>query len=53
MIIGEIKMNKEKINMKKLKEKSKNLVKKYKDYNIDEVGFGLIDIDDVLEEKYS
>ena len=53
MIIGEIKMNKEKVNMKKLKEKSKNLVKKYKDYDISEVGLGLMDIDDVLEEKYS
>jgi len=52
LIIGEIKIKKDKINMNNLSEKAKKLKKNYKDYKIEEIGLGLSDIDDVLENEY-
>ena len=52
LVIGEIKMKKEKINMDNLRKKSKNLIKNYKEYKVKEIGLGLSDIDKVLENEY-
>ena len=46
--ISEVKMNKEKINMRKLKEKSKNLIAKYNGYKIEYEGLSLEDIDEMI-----
>ena len=46
--IIEVKMNKEKINISKLKEKSKNLIMKFKEYDIEYDGLSLDDIDKML-----
>lgn len=46
--IIEVKMSKEKINISKLKEKSKNLIMKFKEYDIEYDGLSLEDIDKML-----
>jgi len=51
MIIGEIKINKDKVNMNKLYEKSKKLIKKYEEYEIENIGLGLLDVDEILEKE--
>ncbi|MBL7006465.1 MAG: ATPase, partial [Spirochaetia bacterium] len=51
MLLGEVKMNKQKIDMNALKNKSKNLIKNFNGYNLEYVGLGLQDIDDVLEKE--
>lgn len=48
IVISEVKMNKEKVNMIKLKEKSENLIKKYNEYEIEYEGLGIKDIDNFL-----
>jgi uncharacterized protein len=48
MLIAEVKMNKDKINMNALKEKSIKLISKYKDYEVEYIGFGLQDIDNYI-----
>ena len=52
MILGEVKMNRAKVNMNALKEKSRNLIKHFEEYRIEYVGLGMEDVDDILE-KYS
>ena len=51
MILGEVMINKEKVNMQKLREKSKNLEKNFKEYEFEYIGLGLQDIDSVLEKE--
>jgi len=51
MIIGEIKLNKDKVNINKLNEKSKKLIKKYKEYDIENIRLGLQDIDEILAKE--
>ena len=46
--ISEVKMNKNKINIEKLKEKSKKLIEKYNGYEIKYEGLSLEDIDELL-----
>ena len=45
MLIGEIKLNKEKINLNTLKEKSGKLTDKYRHYTVEYIGLGLKDLD--------
>ena len=45
IFIAEVKMNKNKINIKELEEKSVKLLSKYKNYEIEYSGLGLQDID--------
>jgi len=45
MLIGEIKLNKEKINLNTLKEKSGKLTDKFKHYTVEYIGLGLKDLD--------
>ena len=45
MFIAEVKMNKDKVNMNVLKEKSTKLIMKYKNYEIEFSGLGLQDVD--------
>ncbi len=45
ILIGEIKMNKEKINISALKSKSEKLVRKYKGFTIEYASLGLEDVD--------
>ncbi len=47
---AEVKMNKEKINIKRLKEKTENLLLKYKGYECKYEGLSIVDIDRKLEE---
>lgn len=44
VLFAEIKRNKEKINIEKLREKSQNLVSQFRNYQIDYQGFSLIDM---------
>ena len=46
--ISEVKMNKDKINISKLKEKSEKLILKYKEYEFEYEGLSLDDIDKML-----
>ena len=46
--IAEVKLNKDKIKITELKEKSQNLIKKYKEYEKEYIGLGLRDIDLIL-----
>ena len=46
--ISEVKINKDKINISKLKEKSRNLVRKFEEYEIVYEGLSLIDIEKML-----
>jgi len=48
ILIAEIKLNKEKINLNNLKEKAKNLIKKYKGYDIEYLALGQQDINDYI-----
>ncbi|WP_041223749.1 DUF234 domain-containing protein [Deferribacter desulfuricans] len=43
-LIAEVKLNKNKINLQKLKEKSKDILKFLKGYNIEYKGFSLEDV---------
>lgn len=45
MLIGEIKLNKDKINLNALKKKSENLINKYKSYTIEYICLGMQDLD--------
>lgn len=45
MLIAEVKMNKHKVNMNILKEKSTKLIQKYEGYQIEYSGLGLQDVD--------
>lgn len=49
LVIGDIKRNKDKIKINLLKEKSKNLQKKYKNYEINYLGLSLDEIDRYLD----
>lgn len=46
--LSEVKMNKEKVNLQKLKEKGKNLEKRYSDYQFTYEALGLEDVDEWL-----
>lgn len=48
LIIGEIKLNKDKINLNVLKAKSKKLIDKYKNYNIEYLSLGMQDLEKYL-----
>lgn len=48
--IGEIKLNKEKIHLNRLKEKSLKLVKGYPGYGFEYLGLGLQDVDRILKD---
>jgi AAA+ ATPase superfamily predicted ATPase len=52
MILAEVKMNRNKVNLNNLKEKSKNLIKKFKEYEIEYLGLGLQDVDTAFEKEY-
>lgn len=47
-IIADIKLNKSKININQLKQKSKRLIEKYDDYDIQWIGLSLSDLDKYL-----
>jgi len=49
LLIGEVKINKAKINLRNLKEKSKRLVGKYQGYTVEYIGLGMEDIDSHIE----
>jgi hypothetical protein len=49
--IAEVKLNKDKINITELKEKSQNLIKNYKEYEKEYIGLGLQDIDHVVKNE--
>ena len=51
LYFSEVKLNKEKIRINKLKEKSQNLVKKYPDYEIEYEGLSIDDIERKLKEN--
>ena len=51
LVIGEIKLNKDKVNLNTLNQKAGNLARKYRGYEIELVGLGLQDIDTVMEEN--
>ena len=44
LLIAEVKLNKNKINLNLLEQKSKNLIPKFKDYHIEYKGFSLEDV---------
>ncbi len=48
MLIGEIKLNKDKINLKTLKTKSEKLTDKYKNFTVEYIGLGLEDLDNYI-----
>ena len=48
ILVGEVKLNKDKINMNTLKMKSEKLVNKYKDYTVEYVGLGMQDLGDYI-----
>ncbi len=48
MVIAEVKMNKDKIKMEKLKEKAKNLIMKYPGYEVEYEKLSLDDIENLL-----
>jgi len=49
--IGEVKLNKNKINLSVLKEKSVNILQKYKGYKVEYLALSFEDIDGLLESK--
>ncbi|WP_020613532.1 ATP-binding protein [Sediminispirochaeta bajacaliforniensis] len=49
--MAEVKLNKDKINITELKEKSQNLIKNYKEYEKEYIGLGLQDIDHVVKNE--
>jgi uncharacterized protein len=51
MKIAEVKLHKDKIKISELKEKSQNLIKKYKEYEKEYIGLSLKDIGDVLKNE--
>ncbi len=51
ILVGEIKMNRDKINMIKLQDKSRTLVNKYRGYSFEYIKLGLIDVDSILEKE--
>lgn len=48
---AEVKLNKDKIKMKKLKEKTENILKKYSGYNASYEGLSITDIDRKIKEN--
>ena len=48
ILIGEIKLNKDKISLNKLQNKSKELLKKYKGYSVKYIALGMQDIDNYI-----
>ena len=48
---AEVKMNSDKIKMNKLKNKSENVLKRYRDYQIEYEGLSLSDIDRKMKEN--
>jgi AAA+ ATPase superfamily predicted ATPase len=51
-VIADIKLNKSKININQLKQKSKKLITRYKDYEVDWIGLSLLDINTQLEKVF-
>lgn len=51
ILIGEIKLNKEKININRLKRKSQKLLNIYTDYEIEYLGLGSQDLNQVLDDE--
>ena len=51
IVLGEIKMNKQKVNMSILNIKSKTLIKKYDGYDIEYIGLGLQDVNHIIEKE--
>lgn len=48
ILIGEIKLNKDKISLNKLQNKSEELLKKYKGYSVKYIALGMQDIDNYI-----